>query len=104
MEYDNVSEMYCTKGHIVENPSKVLHQDLLPNVDVDNVDGDKKIGGNIAYKTCSEDCSYGYDVSSCDDHDLENDGSKCSYEKLQDVRVAKNKKMLVPINVIARTL
>jgi hypothetical protein len=84
MKYENVSEMYCTSGQMVENPLKVLHQDPLPDVDVDDVEGDKRIGGNIAYKTCFKDCSYNYDVSSCDDHDLENDGLKCFYEKLQD--------------------
>jgi hypothetical protein len=104
MEYDNVGEMYCTSGYTVENPLKVLHQYPLLNVDVDDIEGDKKIGGNIAYITCYEDCYYGYDVGSCDDHDVKNDGLKCSYEKLQDARVAKNKKILVPIDVIAKTL
>jgi hypothetical protein len=79
MEYDNVSEMYCTKGHMVENSLKVLHQDPLPNVDVGNVEGDKKIGGNIACKTYSKDCNYGYDVSSCDDHDLKNVGMQSGH-------------------------
>jgi hypothetical protein len=47
MEYDNVSDMYCTNGHMVESPSKVLHQDHLPNVTNDDIEGGKKIGGHI---------------------------------------------------------
>ncbi len=70
MEYDNVNEMYCTSVYMVESPLKVLYWDILAYVIVDNVEGDKKIGGHIAYRACFEDYSFGYDVSSGDDHDF----------------------------------
>jgi len=68
MEYDSVSEMYCTNGHTVESPLKILYQDLLPDV-VDDVESDKKIGGHTAYKAYSKDYSSNYDVNSSDDYD-----------------------------------
>ncbi len=96
--------MYCSSGHMVESPLKVLYRDLLPNVVVDDVEDDKKIGGYTSYKARSKDYSFGYDVTSGDDHDSNNDGSKCTHEKLRDVQMVKNKKMLAPINVVATTL
>jgi hypothetical protein len=69
MEYDNVNEMYCTNGHMVESPFKVLYRDPLPNVVVDDVEDDKKISGHTAYKAYSKDCSSSNDVNSGDDYD-----------------------------------
>ncbi len=63
MEYDDVNEMYCTSGHTIENPLKVLHWNPLPDIIVDDVEGDKKIGGHTAYKAYSKDCSSSYDIS-----------------------------------------
>lgn len=69
MEYDNVSEMYCTNKHTIESPLKVLYQDPLPDVIVDDVEGDKKFSGHTAYKAYFKDCSSSTDVSLGDDYD-----------------------------------
>jgi hypothetical protein len=89
---------------MVASPLKLLYRDPLPYVIVDDIEDDKMIGGHTAYKARFKDYSFGYDVTSSDDHDSNNDGSKCIHEKLRDVRMVKNKKMLAPINVAATTL
>ncbi len=88
---------------MIEHLFKIFHKYCLPNVAYDNVEGDDNIGKHTTYKTCSKDLNSGYD-SNLNEHNLEGDGSKCSYEKLWDVWMARNKKNLVPINVVAKNL
>jgi hypothetical protein len=54
---------------MVESPLKLLYWDPLPNVIIDNIEGDKKIGGHIVYKAYYKNYNSGYDVTSGDDHD-----------------------------------
>jgi len=80
-----------------------LHKNCLPNIAYDNVETHDNIGKQTTYKTCSKDFNSCYDSNLSDDNS-KGDGSKCSYEKILDVWMARNKKILVPINVVAKYL
>ncbi len=80
-----------------------MHKNCLPNIAYDNVETHDNIGKQTTYKTCSKDFNSCYDSNLSDDNS-KGDGSKCSYEKILDVWMARNKKILVPINVVAKYL
>ncbi len=80
-----------------------MHKNCLPNIAYDNVETHDNIGKQTTYKTCSKDFNSCYDSNLSDDNS-KGDGSKCSYEKLQDSWVVRNKKMLAPFKATARKL
>lgn len=73
----------------------------LWDVTYDDVEGDNKLGEHTSKNTtCCKDIDSNKSSSSYGDS--KGDGSKCYYEKQQDVQMEKNNEMLETIDDIAR--